>query len=146
MGTEFRSEKIPCNRLGSRNGFRYSAEESAHSETFRVPRKSQSRSLERNGTEWNSAEKIIPCPFTALDSDEESEEDEEEDEKDDVNVEEQKDESEFSESDEDDGLFVTSPSSEGQKEPTSYVEDRTLPRYWFCIYLLYIYVGGHRLR
>jgi hypothetical protein len=116
-----------------------------HSEAFRVPRKSQFRSLERNGTEWNSAEKIIPSPYTGLDSDEESEEDEE-DEKDDVNIEERKDESEFSESEEDDGLLVTSPSSGSHKEPTSYVEDRTLSRYWFCIYLLYIYVGGHRLR
>ncbi len=92
--------------------------------------------MEQNGTEWNSAEKVSPSPYTALDSDEESEEDDEE-EKDDVILEERKDESEFSESDEDDGLFVTSPSSGSQKEPTSYVEDRTLSRYWFCIYLLY---------
>jgi hypothetical protein len=42
----------------TRNGFRYSAEESPHSEAFRVPRNSQFRSSERNGTEWNSAEKI----------------------------------------------------------------------------------------
>jgi hypothetical protein len=42
----------------TRNDFRYSAEESIHSEAFRVPRKSQFRSSERNGTEWNSAEKI----------------------------------------------------------------------------------------
>jgi hypothetical protein len=76
-----------------------------------------------------------------MDSDEESEEDEE-DEKDDVNVEERKDESEFSESEDDDGLFVTSPSSGSQKEPTSYVEDRTLSRYWFYIYLLYIEKGS----
>jgi hypothetical protein len=41
----------------TRNDFRYSAEESIHSEAFRVPRKSQFRSSERNGTEWNSAEK-----------------------------------------------------------------------------------------
>ncbi len=93
--------------------------------------------MERNGTEWNCSEKISPSHFTALDSDDESEEDDEneEDEKDDVNLEERKDESEFSDSDEDDGLFVTSASSGGQKEPTSYVEDRTLSRYGFCIYL-----------
>jgi hypothetical protein len=36
----------------TRNGFRYSAEEGAHSEAFRVPRKSQFRSSERNGMEW----------------------------------------------------------------------------------------------
>jgi hypothetical protein len=41
----------------TRNDFRYSAEESIHSEAFRVPRKSQFRSSERSGTEWNSAEK-----------------------------------------------------------------------------------------
>ncbi len=56
LGTEFRPEKIPRNRLGT--GFCYSAEESTHSEAFRVPRKSHFRSSERNGTEWNSAEKI----------------------------------------------------------------------------------------
>ncbi len=55
-GTEFRSEKIPRNRLG--NGFRYSAEESNHSEAFRVPRKSRFRRSERIRTEWNSAEKV----------------------------------------------------------------------------------------
>jgi hypothetical protein len=105
-----------------------------------------------NSEAWNETKrngiprkKISPSPYTALDSDEESEEDEE-DEKDDDNLEERNDESEFSESEEDDGLFVTSPSLGSQKEPTSYVEDRTLSRYWFCIYLLYIYVGGHRLR
>ncbi len=81
-------------------------------------------------------EKISPSPYTGLDSDEESEEDDE-DEKDDVNLEERKDESEFSDSDSDDGLFVTSASSESHKEPTSYVEDRTPSRYWFFIYLLY---------
>jgi hypothetical protein len=114
-----------------------------------IPRHSEflerasSEASKRNGQEWNSAEKIIPSPYTALDSDEESEEDEEyeeEEEKDDVNVEERKDESEFSDSDSDDGLFVTSASSESHKEPTSYVEDRTPSRYWFFIYLLYIYV------
>jgi hypothetical protein len=40
------------------NDFRYSAEESAHSEPFWFPRKSQFRSSERNGTERNSAEKV----------------------------------------------------------------------------------------
>ncbi len=34
LATEFSSEKIPQNRLG-RNAFRYSVEESAHSEAFR---------------------------------------------------------------------------------------------------------------
>ncbi len=60
---------IPC-RVGNgisfrknsaeltRSGFRYSAEESPHSEAFRVPRKNLFRSSERNGTEWNSAVKI----------------------------------------------------------------------------------------
>jgi hypothetical protein len=47
LGTEFRSEKI-----SRRNGFRYSAEESTHSEAFRVPRKSQFRSSERNGMKF----------------------------------------------------------------------------------------------
>jgi hypothetical protein len=102
---------------------------------------SQFRSLEQNGPEWNCAEKISPSHFTALDSDEESDEDEE-DEKDDVNLEERNDESEFSESDEDDGLFVTSPSSGSHKEPASYVEDRTLSlsRYWFSIYIYCTYM------
>ncbi len=48
--TEFRSEKIPRN---IRNGFLYSSEASAHSEAFRVPRKSHFRSSERNGTEFS---------------------------------------------------------------------------------------------
>ncbi len=43
LATEFRSEKIP------RNEFRYSAEESGHSEAFRGSRKSQFQSSERNG-------------------------------------------------------------------------------------------------
>ncbi len=47
LKTEFLSEKIPRNRLGT-----VSAEESTHSEAFRVPRKSQFRSLERNGMEF----------------------------------------------------------------------------------------------
>jgi hypothetical protein len=50
---EFRSENIPRNLTW--NGFRYSAEESAHSEAFRVPWKNQFRSSERNGMELNSA-------------------------------------------------------------------------------------------
>ncbi len=36
----------------TRNGFRYSAEKSTHSKAFRVPRKSQFRSSERNGIPW----------------------------------------------------------------------------------------------
>jgi hypothetical protein len=40
------------------NDFRYSAEESAHSEAFRVPRKSQFRSSERNRTKRNPAKKM----------------------------------------------------------------------------------------
>jgi hypothetical protein len=44
---EFRSENIPRNRLGM-----VSAEESVHFEAFRVPRKSQFRSSERNGTDF----------------------------------------------------------------------------------------------
>ncbi len=43
FGTEFRSENIPRNRLGT---------------VSVIPRKSQFRSSERNGTEWKSAEKI----------------------------------------------------------------------------------------
>ncbi len=43
LATDFRFEKIPRNR------FRYSAEESAHSEAFPGLRKSQFRSSERNG-------------------------------------------------------------------------------------------------
>ncbi len=112
-----------------------------------IPRHSEFRGRSWKGPEWNSAEKISLSPYTALDSDDESEEDDanEEDEKDHVNLEERNDESEFSESDEDDGLFVTSPSSGSQNEPTSYVEDRTLSRYWFCIYLQYTqYMLGQR--
>jgi hypothetical protein len=45
LGTEFRSEKI---------GFRYSAEENAHSEAFQVPRKSNLQSSKRNSTEYNN--------------------------------------------------------------------------------------------
>ncbi len=40
----------------TRNGFRYSAEKSAHSVEFRVHRKSQFRSSELNGMKRNSAE------------------------------------------------------------------------------------------
>ncbi len=40
----------------TRNGFRYSAEKSAHSAEFRVHRKSQFRNSEPNGTKLNSAE------------------------------------------------------------------------------------------
>ncbi len=118
-----------------------------------IPRHSEfrgranSEASKRNGQEWNSAEKISPSPYAALDSDEESEEDDEdeEDEKDAVNVEERNDESEFSESDEDDGLFVSSPSSASHKEPTSYVEDRALSRYWFFKYRIYCtYMLGQR--
>jgi len=43
----------------TRNDFRYSAEESIHSEAFRVPRKSQFRSSERNGMERNFAKNEV---------------------------------------------------------------------------------------
>ncbi len=42
----------------TRNGFRYSADKSAHSAEFRVHQKSQFRSSEQNETKWNSAETI----------------------------------------------------------------------------------------
>ncbi len=63
LGTELRSEKNSAE--WTRKGFCYSAEESAHSEAFRVPRKSQFRSSERNGMEWNSTKK---WSFTGLHS------------------------------------------------------------------------------
>ncbi len=51
LATEFRSEKTA---EYTQNGFRYSAEESAHSEAFRGLRKSQLWSSERNGITWKN--------------------------------------------------------------------------------------------
>ena len=50
LGTEFRSEKIQRNRLGTVSVIpRKKVLIPRHSEAFRVPRKSQFRSSERNG-------------------------------------------------------------------------------------------------